>query len=44
MSMIILFLPNDDSKYIYMFPLMINVALRISHKKCYWTYFDCKDM
>jgi hypothetical protein len=44
MSMIISFLPNGDSKYIYMFPLLINVALIISHKKCYWTYSNCKDV
>jgi hypothetical protein len=34
MSIIILFLRNGDSKYIYIFSLMINVTLRISHKEC----------
>jgi hypothetical protein len=28
MSMIILFLPNGDSKYTYVFPLMINVVFK----------------
>jgi hypothetical protein len=42
--MIISFLLNSDSKYIYIFPLMINVVLRISHKKYYWAYFDYKDL
>jgi hypothetical protein len=32
MSMIISFLPNGDSKYTYVFPLMSNVVLRKSHK------------
>jgi hypothetical protein len=32
MSMIISFLPNGDSKYTYVFPLMINVVLIIFHK------------
>jgi hypothetical protein len=40
MSMIIPFLSNGDSKYIYVFPLMINVVLRISYKECYWAYSD----
>jgi hypothetical protein len=44
MSMIILFLPNSDSKYSYVFPLMINVVLRISHKVCYWAYSNCEDL
>jgi hypothetical protein len=42
--MIILFLPNGDSKYIYVFPFMINVILRISHKEYYWVYYDYKDL
>jgi hypothetical protein len=44
MSMIILFLPNSDSKNSYVFPLMINVVLRISHKECYWVKSDYKDL
>jgi hypothetical protein len=32
MFMIISFLPNGDLKHTYVFPLMINVFLRISHK------------
>jgi hypothetical protein len=32
MSMIISFLPNSDSKYVYAFPLMTNVVLRVSYK------------
>jgi hypothetical protein len=32
MSMIISFLSNGDLKHTYVFPLMINVFLRISHK------------
>jgi hypothetical protein len=44
LSMICLFLPNGDSKYIYVLPLMINVILRISHKEYYWAYSDYKDM
>jgi hypothetical protein len=35
MSVIILFLPNGDSKYSYVFPLITNVVLRLSHKECY---------
>jgi hypothetical protein len=42
MSMIILFLPNGDSKYSYVFPLKTDVVLRVSHKECYWAYSDCK--
>jgi hypothetical protein len=42
--MIILFLPNGDSKYIYVFPLLTNVVLRISHEECYWAYSDYKDL
>jgi hypothetical protein len=43
-SMIILFLPNSDLKYSYVFPLMTNVVLTISHKKCYWAYSSYKDL
>jgi hypothetical protein len=35
MSVIILFLSNGDSKYSYVFPLITNVVLRLSHKECY---------
>jgi hypothetical protein len=44
MSMIISFLPNGDLKYSYVFPLMTNVILRISHKECYWAYSSYKDL
>jgi hypothetical protein len=38
------FLANSDSKNSYVFPLMINVVLRISHKECYWVKSDYKDL
>jgi hypothetical protein len=44
MSMTISFLPNSDSKSIYVFLLMSNVILRISHKEYYWAYYDYKEM
>jgi hypothetical protein len=44
MVMVISFLSNGDSKYIYVFPFMINVVLRIPHKEYYWAYFDYKDL
>jgi hypothetical protein len=44
MSMIISFLSNNDLKYIYVFPFMTNVVLRVSHKECYWAYSDCMDL
>jgi hypothetical protein len=42
--LIISFLPNDDSKYSFAFPLMTNVVLRVSHKECYWAYSNYKDL
>jgi hypothetical protein len=44
MSIIISFLPNGDSKYSYVFPLMTNVILIISHKGHYWAYSNYEDL